>query len=464
MLNTAPRRARDAARLRHAPHRSARHSAGLGPVPSLALLAALALPVLLLGACTDYKPIPDQFKAATTTNADFTVREIVEGDLPSALDVDGTDINGVVYPDGSGFVNVAVANGLAHNVELLRIDGGLNVSSTTLPVGAEPTQVFFADLDGGSGQLDLVTYAANDRKLVLLTNSGGTWQTQTQTFTDIAHSIQGVRLRNTDSADSLLLTFPATGNLRVLHNDGAGGFAILTTFLCAGASAFQAGDFNAATDSNIDLAVLCYVDSTVRILLGDGTGGFTEQPVGGYALGAGPLSIVAADFDGNGRPDLAIANTLGSTVTILLGDGLGGFTASHIAVAANPEWLTIGRFDGVNASIAVNHHGLKELTVLLGNGAGGFTSVSVPVGEDPYALAVGDFSGSAAQDLFSLERVDRAASMLVSDGSGGFSRGVIGFQELPTRPRAVNFGGGGKDDLLLLQPSLDRLTILENRN
>ncbi|MBI3992775.1 MAG: VCBS repeat-containing protein [Candidatus Lambdaproteobacteria bacterium] len=424
--------------------------------PGWALLAALALLAGSLGACTDYNPNPDEFKPTATTNADFTAHDIVVGDLPSALDVADTNSDDIVDL-------LVVANTLSRSVQVLTHDGALNFSSTTLAVNAEPSKVLFADLDGGgAGQIDAVAYAVNDRKLVLLTNDGGTWSTQTMFFTDIVHSLAAVDLNGDGSAADLLLTFPSAGNLSVMVNDGAGALTTLTTALCDGASAFVADNFD--TDANLDLAVLCYAGHTVRILLGDGAGGFTEQPAGGYTLNEGPLSIVAADFNADGNRDLAIANNLGASVSILLGDGAGGFTVSHLSVSGRPEWLTVGRFDGVNESVAVNHDAQNVLTVLLGDGTGGFTTRLLNVSEDPYALAVGDFSGDGSADLFSLELVDRVASVLAGDGSGGFTRSVIGFDETPAQPRTAKFSAGAKDDLLLLHPSLDRLTILQNRN
>src|SRR6267143_1106878 len=69
--------------------------------------------------------------------------------------------------------------------------------------------------------------------------------------------------------------------------------------------AVAAADFNA--DGKIDLAVTESGADQVLILLGNGKGGFTAT--GSFFVGANPNAIVAGDFNADGRLDLAVANT-----------------------------------------------------------------------------------------------------------------------------------------------------------
>lgn len=80
--------------------------------------------------------------------------------------------------------------------------------------------------------------------------------------------------------------------------------------------AIVAGDFN--NDGNLDLAVANYGDGTVSLLLGNGNGTFTQASGSPYAVGNGPYQIAAADFNGDGKLDLAVANLGDGTVSILL--------------------------------------------------------------------------------------------------------------------------------------------------
>jgi hypothetical protein len=76
------------------------------------------------------------------------------------------------------------------------------------------------------------------------------------------------------------------------------------------------GDFNG--DGKLDLAIANQYDGTVTVLLGDGTGGFTAAAGSPFAVGTNPSSVAVADFNGDGKPDLAITSAATSSVTVLL--------------------------------------------------------------------------------------------------------------------------------------------------
>jgi hypothetical protein len=134
------------------------------------------------------------------------------------------------------------------------------------------------------------------------------------------------------------------------------------------------------------------------------------------ALGQNPGSpgtIVTADFNGDGQPDLAVSEpcealpfcsteTAGN-VTILLGRPNGTFfVASSIAVNNLPKALATGDFNGDGKiDIAVANYGSALVTILLNDGLGGFTPVpsTVPVDIFPNSIAVGDFDRDGKLDL-----------------------------------------------------------------
>ena len=77
-----------------------------------------------------------------------------------------------------------------------------------------------------------------------------------------------------------------------------------------------AADFN--NDGKLDLAVANYLDGTITLLLGNGDGTFTQAAGSPCAVGHGPYRIATADFNGDGKLDLAVANVTDGTVSILL--------------------------------------------------------------------------------------------------------------------------------------------------
>ena len=76
------------------------------------------------------------------------------------------------------------------------------------------------------------------------------------------------------------------------------------------------GDFN--NDGTVDLAIANAGNDTVTLLLGRGDGTFMQAAGSPYAVGRSPFAIVAADFNGDGKLDLAVANSEDGTVSILL--------------------------------------------------------------------------------------------------------------------------------------------------
>ena len=136
------------------------------------------------------------------------------------------------------------------------------------------------------------------------------------------------------------------------------------------------GDFNA--DGVQDLALTNYnccnpssyhpENNTVAVLLGNGDGTF--QPARTFAVGTNPTSVVAGDFNGDGKLDLAVANAGSNTISVLLGNGDGSFQPAQTFAAGITPWsVRMGDFnnDG-RLDLAVADSGSATVAVLLGNG------------------------------------------------------------------------------------------------
>jgi hypothetical protein len=183
--------------------------------------------------------------------------------------------------------------------------------------------------------------------------------------------------------------------------------------------AIVAADFN--HDGKADFAVATRTNS-VSILLGTGRGHFTAGPGSPLAAGQGPISIAAGDFNLDGNQDLAVANFTDGTVTILLGDGHGGFSpapGSPVSVGAGVRSVVAGVIGSTVQVAAGGPFGVR----LISEGPGGtFTAGGDISGSmDASALAAGYFNDNGAPDIAVLNGVSNTVSMLLGDGSGNFT-------------------------------------------
>src|SRR5208283_3700267 len=157
---------------------------------------------------------------------------------------------------------------------------------------------------------------------------------------------------------------------------------------------------------------------------------FTPAPGSPFTVGSGPQSVAVGDFNGDGKLDLAIANRGSNTVTVLLGNGTGGFKAapgSPFPAGTQPYSVAVGDFNGNGKrDLAIANGGSNNKTVLLGNGMGGFTPAPkspFTVGTQPYSVAVGEFSGDDKTDLAIANNASFNVTVLLGNGSGGFTAG-----------------------------------------
>jgi hypothetical protein len=135
------------------------------------------------------------------------------------------------------------------------------------------------------------------------------------------------------------------------------------------------------------------------VLLGNGDGTF--QPAQNFASGS-PFSVAVGDFNGDGKPDLALANPASSSVSVLPGNGDGTFQAAqNFGVGTYPRSVVVGDFNGDGKPDLATANGLgATASVLLGNGDGTFQAAqNFPAGPGPYSVAVGDFNGDGKPDL-----------------------------------------------------------------
>ena len=134
-----------------------------------------------------------------------------------------------------------------------------------------------------------------------------------------------------------------------------------------------------------------------------------------YATGAGPLSVISADFNGDGKADLAVPNG-SNTVSVLLGIGDGAFTAKvDYDMGASPVSVISSDFNGDGqADLAVANYGDNTVSLLLGNGDGTFAARDdYTTGIGPYSVISADFNGDGKADLAVANCEDHTVSVLL---------------------------------------------------
>ena len=190
--------------------------------------------------------------------------------------------------------------------------------------------------------------------------------------------------------------------------------------------ALAAADFNG--DGKLDLAVGSGKADDLIVFFGDGRGGFRRG--GTFPAGPSPTEIAVPDLDHDGHPDLAIANHGTPLVTILLSDARGGFRqgpGSPLSVHSRPHPHTIASCDADGdglLDLVIDSWGENRFTFLKGDGKGGFAApgVTFEAGRKPYRnLRLADLDGDGRCDLVAPNMVEKGVTILFGDGHGNFS-------------------------------------------
>jgi hypothetical protein len=304
-------------------------------------------------------------------------------------------------------------------------------------VGNAPYAIALADFNG-DGKMDIVAACAGGPDgstiSILLGNGDGTFASALNSSTTL-YGAQAVVTGD----------FNGDGKVDIAVDNGSGGPTAVSVLLGNGDGTFQtpimyplgtylegitAGDING--DGIEDLVVSNDANGVgagnVEILLGNGDGTF--QPPIILSADFQPLYAVIADFNGDGKADIAVPNYSSSDISILLGNGDGTFqpAVNYSSGGPQPETIVVADFNGDGKlDIASANADGNTVGVLLGKGDGTFLSpITYPVFDGPIGIAAGDINGDGFQDLVvgSAYDVADAVSVLLGNGDGTFKAAV----------------------------------------
>lgn len=268
--------------------------------------------------------------------------------------------------------------------------------------------------------------------------------------------------------------------------DGRGNFGASNTFpVGKGAFFVAAADFN--RDGKTDVAVATrggeilldksgtkrYIPGAVSVLSGNGSGGFSApRELISYPKPLVPTSLATGDFNEDGSPDLAAASsdpyehTVPGTVSVLLSRGASGLGAARDfppgvgnAFDVSPAFVVSRDFDGDgNLDLALAGKYNRAVSLLLGDGAGGFgAATNFPAGLNAgwqlVSMAAGDFNGDGDMDLVVADGV--TVTIIPGKGDGNFAA-AIKYPDYPySFVTVADFNRDHKLDVALSKPDSD---------
>jgi hypothetical protein len=210
---------------------------------------------------------------------------------------------------------------------------------------------------------------------------------------------------NNDGKLDLAVAIGTGSSIAICLGNGDGTFSLASSpTVGTNPIGLAAGDLNG--DGKIDLVASNFTDGTVSVLLGKGDGTFTNSAT--YPIGKQPVDLALADLNGDGKLDVTVVNGADNNVQALLGRGDGTFFVGTYRVSASgSSQIASGDFNGDGIPDLAVFNLDQTVTVLLGDGRGGFRVSSTFLGcdhsaESPGQIVAADFDGDGKTDLATL--------------------------------------------------------------
>jgi uncharacterized repeat protein (TIGR02543 family) len=290
-----------------------------------------------------------------------------------------------------------------------------------------------------------------------------------------------------DGKPDLAVANYANGTVSVYHNTSTSGTITTASFaarvdFATGANPISVviGDLNG--DGKPELAVTNNGSASVSVFRNTASSGsITTASFAAkvdFTVGTNPRSVAIVDLDGDGKADLAVANTAVFTVSILRNTSVSG-TISFLpkmdyASGANPHFVAFGDLDGDGKpDLATANNGNASVSVLRNNSIAGTISLEAKVdftaGTAPVSLAIGDLDADGKAEMVVTNFGNAGVSVFKNNAVSGFITSTSFDAKVDfttgTGAWSVAIGdldGDGKPDLAVANTGVTRVSVLRN--
>ena len=345
--------------------------------------------------------------------------------------------------NGDGKLDLIAAQINAGSLAVFLGDGaGGFAAPSSMLVNAEPFALAAGDFNG-DGKLDLAAANFNENNISMLLGNGAGGFSMPVSFNtgNAPDSIKTVDVNKDGRLDLVTANFKSN-NVSVLLGDGNGGFGGAMNFETGNApGSLVFGDFNG--DGKVDLATANILSDNISVLFGSGNGEFGAAA--NFAAGVAPLSLAAGDYNGDGKIDLVtIANdtvqTVGNTTqstgnfSVLYGRGGGSFDPPvNFAVGQNPGTVISADFNGDGQpDLAADVEG-SQISVIINNTVAVAPSFSINPANQQTAAAGGNLTVNVTSSVAgsTWTAISNANWITVTNGSSGTGNGTVALAVQP---------------------------------
>ena len=379
------------------------------------------------------------FQAPRSSEAMFNDVGLAVGDFNNDGKLD------VVIAD-SGYIGLYLGNG----------DGTLKPEIATFDKDGA-SSVVAADFNN-DGNVDVAV--GGGAITVFLGNGDGSFQTPILTSATPFLPLVVGDLNGDGLPDLIVLSL---SSVSAYLGRGDGTFQSPMTVVKEEATALAVSDLNG--DGIADLAMLLgneYFGMGTELFFGRGDGSFSAGP--GYSADYLPVKLAAADFNHDGRPDLAVASN-NMTVSIFLGRAKGGVRAARwypgLFTQVNyPHAITVDINNDANPDVVTVAGAEGTVSVLLGNGRGSF-SPEINLSVVGFSVAAGDLNGDGNADLVvGAEDTNDNVRVLLGNGDGSFKPAAkLQVGGSSGNVALADFNHDGKLDLVVLNLINDTVSV-----